>query len=561
MPSVTAEFGRPTCRHGVHRWNKPLARGYGALMRPVRAPWALFPFLLAFVILLGGCDRAAGVIPGGGKQTPTATTTSGGVTVGPRVGPGQTSADVADASLATAVVQVIPSQEDGTPVRMGTGVVIDSARRLILTSYPVVRPYRADGGPAYTSIRLATNREAGSPPKPEYEASLLVSDQATGMAILRITRPLDGAPNFDLPAVVPGDATGITPGTVIRLFGHPGEGAARSALTVQRGAVTGQRSEAGQPSRLWLKTAARMPAGAAGGPVFNQAGALIGIMLQEVYNPKAQVGQLRPLDRVTSLIDQAQKAVDGFQQIAPLYAEGAGGGVPRPLGPDGIRVGKISFALSAIDTPAGRDLFDYDQTFKAGGAALYYEYTVEGVPDGTVMEERWFLDDVRQDSVSSSVAWKGGSFGVVNDRIMIPGTGGLPSGRWRVEVWTGSVLRARGVAYVGPRPASEPAAKNFAAGSLASADGGTPTAPPRSGQSQLLGFFDYTGMEGVGLIQWNAFRNNQRVYQSPPIPWNAGDAGRFWVGVRPLDGISAGAWEIEVRADGKIIGVIPARVP
>ncbi|MBM4409956.1 MAG: trypsin-like peptidase domain-containing protein [Chloroflexi bacterium] len=529
-------------------------------MRLLRAPRALYPALFVLAALLGGCDRAADVIPGGGKQTPAATATAGNITVGPRVGPGQTVADAADNDLARAVVQVIPSTDDGKPVRMGTGVVVDSARRLILTSYPVVRPYRADGGPAYTKIRLATNREAGRAPQPEYEAELLVSDQATGLAILRVSRALDGAPNFDLPAVIPGDTAGVTPGTVIRLFGHPGEGAAQNTLTVQRGAVTGQRSEAGQTSRLWLKTAARMPSGAAGGPVFNQAGALIGVMLQEVHNPKAQVGQIRPFHRAENLIDQAQKDTETFRQIAPLYLEGTGGGVARPIGSDGIRVGKISFALSAIDTPAGRDLFDYEQAFKPGIAALYYEYTVEGVPDGTVVEERWFLDNIKQDSVSSSMAWKGGSFGIVNDRIAVPGAGGLPSGRWRVEVWSGNVLRARGVAYVGGRPASEPAAKNFTAGSLASPDG-TPAAPPQSGQSQVLGFFDYTGMEGVSLIQWIAFRNKQRVYQSPPIAWDGGDVGKFWIGVRPIDGVASGSWEFEVRADGKIIGMVPARVP
>lgn len=514
--------------------------------------------LLVFAILLGGCDRAASVIPGGGKETATPAP-SGGITVGPRVGPGSSSADVADADLARAVVQVIPSTADGKPVRYGSGVIVDSERRLILTSYPVVRPYRADGGPAYTKIRIATNREVGRAPRPEYEAELLVSDQTTGLAVLRVIRAIEGAPTFDLPAVVPGDPTGVTPGTVIRLFGHPGEGAAQMDLAVQQGTVTGQRSEAGETSRLWLKTAARMPAGAAGGPVFNQAGAMIGLMLQEAYNPKAQVGQVRPYDRAADLIDQAQKATEAFRQTAPLFLEGTGGGTARPIGADGIRVGKISFAQSAIDNPAGRDLFDYERVFKVGVTALYYEYTVEGVPDGTVIEERWFLDDVRQDSVSSAMAWKGGSFGVVSDRIAVPGTGGLPAGRWRVEVWTGNVMHARGVAFVGSKPAFEPSAKNFAGGSLATA-GGTPSTGPQSGESQVIGFFDFSGMEGVTLIQWIAFRNNQRVYQSPPIPWNAGDTGKFWVGYRPLD-VTAGNWEFEVRADGKILGVIPVRVP
>lgn len=548
--------------HNDIRWKKRRARGYGAvIMLPVRATRALSPLLLVLAILLGGCDRAAKIIPGGGKPTPSPTASTDPVTVGPRVGPGQTTSDAADADLARAIVQVVPSTDDGKPVRQGTGVVIDSARRLILTSYPVVRPYRADGAPAYTKIRLATNRESGRAPQPEYEAELLVSDQSTGLAILRATRAIEGAPSFDLPAVIPGDTVGITPGTVIRLFGHPGEGATQNALTVQRGAVTGQRSEAGQTSRLWLKTAARMPAGAAGGPVFNQAGALIGVMLQEVYNPKAQVGQIRPLDRATPLIEQAQKAADGFRQIAPLYLDSTGGGTSRPIGADGIRVGKVSFALSALDTPSGRDLFDYEENFKPGIAALYYEYTVEAVPDGTVVEERWFLDNIKQDSVSSSMAWKGGSFGVISDRIVVPGTAGLPSGRWRVEIWIGNVMRARGVAAVGgARPTAEPAAKNFAGGSLASPDN-TPAAPPQSGTSQVLAFFDYTGMEDVNLIQWIAFRNNQRIYQSPPIAWDGGDAGKFWVGFRPLDGATSGNWEFEVRADGKIIGVVPVRVP
>ncbi len=535
-------------------------RGTVRGMRLSRAPRALYPLVLVLAILLGGCDRAAGIIPGGGADTPTPTPTDGGITVGPRVGPGSSTADVADADLARAVVQVIPSMDDGKAVRYGSGVVVDSARRLILTSYPVVRPYRTDGGPAYTKIRIATNRDTARAPKVEYEAELLVSDQTTGLAIVRVVRAVDGAPTFDLPAVVPGDPVSVTPGTVIRLFGHPGEGAAQSNLMVMRGAMTGQRSEAGETSRLWLKTAARMPSGAAGGPVFNQAGAIIGVMMQEAYNPKAQVGQLRPYDRAAGLIDQAQEAPEGFRQIAPLYLDGTGGGVARPLAADGIRVGKVSFALSAIDSAAGRDLFDYERTFKAGVPALYYEYTVEGVPDGTVIEERWFLNDIRQDSVSSSMAWKGGSFGVVNDRIAVPGTGGLPAGRWRVEVWSDNTMRARGVAYVGNRPPIEPAAKGFTGGSLASADG-SPSAGPQSSPTQVMAFFDFTGMEGVSVVQWIALRNNQRVYQSPPIPWSGGDAGKFWVGFRPLDGVAAGAWEFDVRAEGKILGVIPVRVP
>ncbi len=528
-------------------------------MRLSRAPRALYPLLLLVATLLGGCDRAADFIPGGGNGTPTPTVGES-VTVGPRVGPGASSADAADADLARAVVQVIPSSEDGKAVRFGSGVVVDSARRLILTSYPVTSPYRADGGPAYAKLRIATNREVGASPRVEYEAELLVSDQTSGLAVLRVVRAVDGAPTFDLPAVVPGDPTGITPGTAIRLFGHPGEGATRTDLAVTRGTATGQRSEAGETSRLWLKTTARMPAGAAGGPVFNQAGAIIGVMLQEVYNPKAQVGQVRPYDRAVGLIEQAQKATEAFRQVPPLYLDSTGGGIARPVGTDGVRVGKISFALSAIESPTGRELFDYERSFKAGVPALYYEYTVEGLPDGTVIEERWFLDDVRQDSVSSSMAWKGGTFGVVSDKIAVPGTGGLPPGSWRVEVWAGNAMRARGVAFVGVRPTFEPAAKNFSGGSLA-APAGTASAAPQSGQSQVLAFFDYSGMESVTLIQWVAFRNNQRVYQSPPIPWRGGDAGKFWVGFRPPDGVPAGNWEFEVRADGKILGVIPVRVP
>ncbi|MDA0270739.1 MAG: serine protease [Chloroflexi bacterium] len=513
---------------------------------------------LSAALLLGGCEAAADLIPGDANNPRTPTPTSAAeatpilVTPGLNVGTAETpAATIPDHELARAVVQVLAidtTSGSEQVARYGSGAIVDAEQRLVLTSYRVVSPYRADGSTAYTRLAVALNTTPGEPAGDRYAAEIVIADVDMGVAVIRLTEPLDGQEDeFDLPPVLMGQATGMGNGVPLRLFGHVGGSASTDPVSVTQATIVGQRGEAGQTGRTWLKIDARLPVGVSGGPAFNQSGQLVGMLAQEQYVPQGQVGLVRPVDVFAAIIERARTTSGTF--TPPLYR-----GVTIPS--DGVWVSRPAFAANAVESSAGRDLLDYGSGFAEGLAALYYEYTVLGAQPGTVIEERWYLDGVAQDSLSSSFVWDQGGYGLISDRIAAPGAAGIPRGTWRVEAWVGGAVRATASATIGlPAPtAATPNAVPVGGATLVAPDGSVLVGPYTTAP-QLLALFDLSGMASVGRVQWVVFRDNQPVHTSPPVQWTQGNGGRFWVGYSSGDLIPSGTWEFELLADGQVIGV------
>lgn len=522
---------------------------------PGRAWFAVVLLVLAAVPSVA-CQRIAKVIPGSGLAGRPAA--SGTATPGSGADGGLA---IPDTRLALSVVQ-IAAVSGGTVVRSGSGVVVDEGQRLILTSYEIVQPSRPDGTAAYSTIMVSANRRLGAAPTTEFEADLVAADPANGIAVLRVNRDAGAsslsAGAFNLPAAILGDARTAAAGLPMRVLGHAAPDAAGrpQPLVITKSTVTGVRGTPGATNRTWLKMDARLPFAAAGGAAFNQSGALIGIMAQDRYFPGSDVGQVRPLELAQPVIDRAKKETGRYP--APLAMRTNAPGTTRPLPADGAWISAPVFAANAIQNASSRDLFDYGTRFPAGRPAIYYEYVLEGVPGGTVIEERWFLDDAPQDALSSSYRWDGRNVAVQGDRIAAPTAAGIARGRWRLEIWAGGALRSQATALVGVTPRDP---KVTGAGSAASATpDGRPQAPLGAGAGQLLVFLDFTGMEGAQTMDWLVFHNNQRVYTSQPLPWEYGDSGRTWVGYAPGQPLAAGKWEIEFHADGRVLGVVAATI-
>ncbi|MDO9444509.1 MAG: serine protease [Dehalococcoidia bacterium] len=528
------------------------------LTRPLRR--LLTGLALISALALVGCDRTAELIPGNADDprtpppTPSAEATPILVTPGLNVGAGGTpAAAIPDHELARSVVQVLGIDTSAgfeQIVRYGSGAVVDAEQRLILTSYAVVAPYRADGSRAYTSIEIAINDDPGAPATRTFTAEVAAADVDMGIAVLRVVGKVgDGGSVevLELPAVVPGQATGINTGVPLRLFSHAGGSDGTDAVSVTNATVTGQRGEAGQTGRTWFKVDARLPAGASGGPAFDQSGALVGMLAQEIYVPLGEVGQVRPGNLLTTVIDRARSSSAAFN--APLHRG-------TTVAPDGIWVSRPAFAGNAVDSTGGRDLLDYGTRFNEGLAALYYEYSIVGAPTGASVEERWYLEGIVQDSLSSSYVWDQAGYGLISDRIQSPGAAGIPRGLWRVDVWVNGAQRASASVNIGGAvtASNTPTAIGVAGATTVTPEGNISigayaTAP------QLIAIFDLNGMGSVGRLQWVVFRDNQPVYTSPSIRWTEGDNARFWVGYLGDQPIQAGSWEFELHADGKVIGV------
>ncbi len=528
---------------------------------------------LACAAIVGSaCDRTAELIPGTATATSTATATpSPTPTPTPIVVPtpivppdgisvagDRPAADVIpDAAFAASIVQIVALDEDDDgqrSVRRGSGVVVDGERSLILTSYPLVDPYRPDGTRAYSVLAVGHSAEPGDPVVLLYEAEIVAAEPDHDLAVLRAVSAYRGEPleaaEFSAPAVRFGNSAAIQAQEELRLFGYGIRGDFATA-SVARAELDGTRSEFGVGGRAWLDLNARLPASMDGGGVFSAAGGFVGVLVQPRHDEAATLGTARPAALAVPLIEKARSAEPGARyrpavQRSPLAVDS-----PDPAVPD-IVIRGPSFAENAFDDGGRTVLFDYTRFPVAGLPALYYEFAAQGIPAGAQVEERWFLDDVLQDALSSTYTWTEGDFAVVTDRLIAPNPNGVPAGRWRLEVWVDGSPAAEGLAYVGIEPPRATVSDLSLASTLA--PGEAPGLPPDPGATRVYGFFEYEGAGGVLWLNWVVFRDGDLVQASPPSLWRGGDSGSWWVAHYAEAPLGAGLWEIEVYFDGEWAG-------
>lgn len=524
--------------------------------------------LLALAFLATGCERASDLIPG---DAATATPTDPGATATPVLAPpilSPATLDVGTAGATSGLTQALPDEElaasvvliesrlDGVTGRNGSGVVVDADLGLIVTAYALVDPHAPDGTHAYEVLLVGAPLIAGEPPVISYEAKLVAADPALDLAVLRIAAAADGEAlepgAFSLPAVTVGDASLLVRGDALRLFGQPGlalDGIAR-AVTATEASVLGFRGHEDVDGRAWIKTDARLPYGHNGGPAFDAQGALVGIAVQVAYAPGVEVGEIRPITLAEPLVEAARAAGPEATYAAPLWRS-----VPGASPSNGVAVSSIDFAANALSGDEGGDLFDYAASLPVGQQRLHYEFALQGAAPGAIVEERWYLNGVLQDGISSSLAWANGEFAILSDRVLAPTERGLQPGVWRLEVWVDDVMRSAGGVTIGldGTPVA-PAVRNFEFGTSATPEH-TVRGRPTAQSDRLLAFFDFSNTGSARHVRWIVFREGQPVYESPSLPWRGGDSGTWWVGFQTDVPLGAGLWEIEVYFDDERAGV------
>ncbi|KPL78702.1 hypothetical protein ADN00_05500 [Ornatilinea apprima] len=144
-------------------------------------------------------------------------------------------------------------------------------------------------------ISLSTT--ADSDPVPMYLADLLQADEALDIAVIRISRDLNGNPinpqNLNLPFVQLGDSDTLELGEPLTIIGYPGIGG--NTVTLTSGEVSGFTAESGYGNRAFIKTSATIAGGNSGGLAANQNGFLIGIPTQLGYGGEDQYVDCRVL--------------------------------------------------------------------------------------------------------------------------------------------------------------------------------------------------------------------------------------------------------------------------
>lgn len=243
----------------------------------------------------------------------------------------------------------------------GSGFVIDSAERLILTNNHVIE------NASRIQVVLFPDPEAAPGETQEYEATVLGRDPLTDSALLQVTS------DVSLPAAELGDSDGMRPGDWVMAIGNP----FGLSHTVTVGVISATSRPFPLEGRLQrvLQTDAAVNPGNSGGPLLNVRGKVIGMntaIISPTGGGNVGIGFAVPINLVRELIPQLRQGdVSRGRigvQIRPVpanarealgVASGAPGALVAAVEPDGpaeqagIRPGDVIVAFDGepIDSP------------------------------------------------------------------------------------------------------------------------------------------------------------------------------------------------------------------
>lgn len=409
--------------------------------------------LLALAALLTGLAIACG----GGGDTDSATPTGS-------VGPTPTTEPVGINDLAKGVVQIFALDEDDNPVWTGSGTLI-SEDGFILTNGHVVD----DRFDEYDHLGVAVTESEDSPPEMNFKAEIRAVDYAIDLAVIQITRQLDGGAVLEnFPFVKIGDSNDVHLGDDIQVLGYPGIGG--DTITFTRGSVSGFTSERAVGDRAWIKTDAAISGGNSGGLAVNDANELIGVptivgsgadtdtvdcrtlsdtngdgFLDENDTCISVGGFINGIRPVNLALDLIEAAENGEEYVSP-YGEETG---PTPAGgfdTSEISVFNFQFAPDVTEDDQPTEVTPSLPSFPPSICA-FWDY--EGMQDGESWDAIWYVNG-EQDDLGSIIndTWSGGESG--NWWACILGDeGGLADGVYEIVIQVEGEVQGGSSLYVG----------------------------------------------------------------------------------------------------------------
>ncbi len=325
------------------------------------------------------------------------------------------------------VYQAKTLESDISVTCVSTGTLI-SANGLIVTTARSVAPSRQCDG---DTLIVSLNVDLDGPPIPKYRADIANADPGMDIALLRISRELDGrlVSRGELP-ILPfvdiGNSDEVAIDDNLLVVGYPSIG--NDPVAITRGTVTAFLAEPLGGSRTWLKTRAEIPGTMAGGGAYNTSGQLIGVPTNAALTGFGAstncrylddtnrdglvnssdncvpigdfISTIRPISLADSLIRGARLGLD-VELISPTSAPAS------PTLPP--RISRLFFAPSVQghmpDTAVG--------SLPANARSLYLFFDYDNMTSETVYELRVTRDGI-PDRVFSlpPVRWSGGESGM-----------------------------------------------------------------------------------------------------------------------------------------------------
>ncbi len=321
------------------------------------------------------------------------------------------------------------SDETGRPVIqcVGSGTLV-SADGLILTNAHLVV-----GNRDCVSDRLviALTLRVDEPPVPVYVADIVEINLGYDLAVLEISRFLDGrsvdTSELQLPFVELGDSNAVELDDTLYFFGYPD--IQDDPVDVVRGTMSGFTAEARVGERAWLRTNADVPGLFSGGGAYNLNGELIGV---PTVLPGRVAGQVVDCRQVYDTNGDGQ--IEESDRCIPI------GGTIRAIRPTRLARGLVQAAalgiqpgpqLATYETPPAQSNPIFDNLFMSTGvneagmpvnivqsapqgiSSLYLFFDYRNMENGLIYELRTTINGRPSPTYSlPPVTWNGGTAGL-----------------------------------------------------------------------------------------------------------------------------------------------------
>ena len=446
---------------------------------------------------------------------------------------------------------------------IASGTIISADGLIITRAHSVLTSSICDGD----NLIVSLNVDLSEPPVPKYRADIAAVDESLDLAILRVTRELDGRliAAGSLPALPfspIGDAAEVDIDDSLLVAGFRDLG--NQAVSVARGTVTAFIAEPVGGERAWFKTRAELPGVMAGGGAYNSAGELIGIPTGAQYGPLGADASCRIIedsnrDGLINSNDHCVPTGDFVSTIRPISLAGslirgaslglkvelhsATDQLSPPQSPP--TVSRLFFSPSVVDglpsTVVG--------AIPANSNSLFLFFDFANMTADTVYELRVMRDGVPDGAYSlPPVHWSGGRRG-----LWYIGSRDQPwaNGAWQFTVLLNGIAAGSQQIIIGGPAAITPAFSNIIFGLLAS--GGN-----LIGNGYILptGSIAYARFLFANLregMPWSAIWSFQggEVARTNDI-WRRGGSGSDVVSLQPSGGLLPGNYRLDLYLDGAL---------
>ena len=471
-----------------------------------------------------------------------------------------------------------------------TGIIIDAQQKLILTDFGSVDWQDTSGQRRIDTLYIVTNRDPRNP-QIEYRAELVAANFRRDLAILKLTKKIDGseiesyAPFNEarIAATVPRDS-----GQELRILGHTG--ISLEPIKIEKLQLIGLMNSGLESIKLLLNDDTdktdkfpeylKLTSGPnllEKGAAFTSKGTFAGFlsaMPTEMNGPKVLIRSVDSItnafasNNVVSVLSESYRREFNYRPNNQTTDR------------DQIYVSTPKFATLASTNKVGRELAEYDDQFN-NVSEVFYEYLVAKTGKQIELSEIWLFDNVVIEALSQSrihssdnASWHGQSLKNVAASTAIGLTDNnsnvLPKGDWELQILIDGTLVAKNRFTVGlpvsdasqkstsvsdspiPEPESEPEITDFTWGTSANLNGEV-IGNVKAGIDKILLGFNYQHFKESMIFGWKVYYGPDLIYSSKEIPWVFKEDNRFWIGFYPTQPLWPGWWEFELYLNGEII--------